>query len=701
MVGVTKMASGKKVSEAAGRNKLAKTTNNTSETNSDKQSNGEESEEEDDSFGEDQADSYSSSEFVTDTSDEEDVENTIGNIDIDWYKDQEHLGYNRDGEKIMKPPGSLGTAIDDFLAQCDDPNYFRTVYDKLTGRKVILSDEDIDIINRIRNATYPDSSYDAYEPYTDFFSSEVSIHPAQNRPETKASFIPSLSEKRAITKLVQMIKTGRIKPTKPKPKKQDQFKFSYDLWLKDGDINDRRHRGHIAAPKMNLPGHAESYNPPPEYLLTNDDVKKWESMSDEERDSFFLPQRFGNLRSVPFYKNYVRERFERCLELYLCPRQRRKRANVDPNSLIPQLPRPKDLQPFPSAQALVYKGHVDIVNSITVELRGQFFASGSKDCTVKIWETSTARCWKTIQFEEPVKFVSWCPNMSLNVLAVVTGKKVWMINPKVGDSNISEETDLMFKLSNVDSKDKQKASTSKSLVEWITLSEKQDGDKWCKGCRLYTEYAHEIEQITWHNKGDYFAVVMPTARSSSVVINHLIKRQSQIPFKKGKLTYQRVAFHPKKPQFFAADDRSVQIYDLMKQQLIKKLTTGLKSTSCIAIHSGGDNLLLGSFDPRLIWFDTDLSTKPYRTMRYHKGAIRSVCYHRSYPLFASGSEDGHVIVSHGMVYDDLLQNPLIVPVKLLHGHEHQDSMTVTDCVFHPSQPWIFTCGADKTIRLYS
>ena len=29
----------------------------------------------------------------------------------------------------------------------------------------------------------------------------------------------------------------------------------------------------------------------------------------------------------------------------------------------------------------------------------------------------------------------------------------------------------------------------------------------------------------------------------------------------------------------------------------------------------GDNLIVGSYDCRLSWFDLDLSTKPYKTLR--------------------------------------------------------------------------------------
>ena len=50
---------------------------------------------------------------------------------------------------------------------------------------------------------------------------------------------------------------------------------------------------------------------------------------------------------------------------------------------------------------------------------------------------------------------------------------------------------------------------------------------------------------------------------------------------------------------------------------------------------------------------------------------------------------------------DLMTNPLIVPVKVLRGHAVQDFQGVLDCAFHPRQPWIFSGGADASICLFS
>ena len=50
---------------------------------------------------------------------------------------------------------------------------------------------------------------------------------------------------------------------------------------------------------------------------------------------------------------------------------------------------------------------------------------------------------------------------------------------------------------------------------------------------------------------------------------------------------------------------------------------------------------------------------------------------------------------------DLLKNPLIVPVKILKGHKVVSDLGVLCCEFHPTQPWLFSSGADHTIRLFT
>lgn len=623
-----------------------------------------------------------------DTSDEEDARNTIGNIPVEWYNDYPHIGYNLHGKRILKP--ATADELDQFLSKMDDPNYWRTVRDKATMKEVVLSNEELDLINRLQNSQFPDAGYDPCEPYVDFFTGEKMLHPLSDAPEPKSRHIPSKWEHKRVMKIVRAIRNGWIKPKKDE--KADKPRY-YLIWDKEDDQTKPRHNMHIPAPKMKLPGHEESYNPPPEYLPTEEEIAAWEAMDPEDRQRNFLPKKYSSLRLVPAYNKFIQERFERCLDLYLCPRQRKMRVQVNPEDLLPKLPRPKDLQPFPSTESIVYKGHTGVVRCLAVDPTGQWIASGGDDKVVKFWEVCTGRCLKTLECGGAVYSISWNPNPSLILLAIAVEHKVVIVNHFLGDKLLCATTDEI-----IESYTSQgEAGPKQSGVEWSVAGE----EEYKNGERLVLKHNKVISQITWHGKGDYFASVVPQGANKSVFIHQMTKRRSQCPFKKSKGLIQKVLFHPTRPFLFVATQRFIRVYNLTKQELTKKLVSNVKWISSMAVHPKGDNLIVGSYDRRLSWFDMDLSTKPYKTLRSHKKALRQVTFHRHYPLFASASDDGTVIVCHGRIFNDLMQNPLIVPVKVLKGHKVQGELGVLDCQFHPNQPWIFTAGADHLIRLFT
>ena len=190
-------------------------------------------------------------------------------------------------------------------------------------------------------------------------------------------------------------------------------------------------------------------------------------------------------------------------------------------------------------------------------------------------------------------------------------------------------------------------------------------------------------------------------QNRAVAIHQLSRHTSQSPFRKSKGIVQRTEFHPFRPVLFVATQRYIRSYDLSKQELIKTLQPGARWISSFDVHSGGENLIIGSYDKRLLWHDLELSTKPFRTLRYHEKAIRAVKYHQAFPLFASASDDGTVQVFHGKVFADMMENPLIVPLKILRGHKIAQALGVLDVDWHPKQCWLFSAGADGTARLWN
>ncbi|TDH64827.1 uncharacterized protein CCR75_000594 [Bremia lactucae] len=663
------------------------------------------------------------------SSDDEENVNTIGNVPLRWYEDYDHIGYNVEGTKIMR--SNNGDGIDNAIAAKDDPNYDRTVYDAYNDRKIVISDRNMEIIRRMQAGAFAHPEFEAYPDYVDIFSSNKMIHSMGNDLEPKSRFLPSKWERMKVIKIMKGIKEGRIKLDHGPEKKQDV----YQMWFDDDQAQTRKGPAHVQAPKMPLPGHIESYNPPEEYLFTKEERRAWEEADPEDREHNFMPKKFKSLREVCGYGGFVRERFERCLDLYLAPRVNKRKLNIDPESLLPELPKPQDLRPFPNTLELVFEGHTGRIRSLAVDPYGQYIASGSDDFTVRIWELETARCLHVYNVGAVVHKLSWNPNKDHQLLAVAAAKKVFVIatgtgsadqtdltNALVGDAKDSIQTsskqegkkdsnDADVQVIEEDEAAVEADSLKKKVpVTWRFYSGTKDTHKstdrpWLErrvgtGIRIVLHHTSDVKSVAWHYKGDYLSTVAPGAGSGAVLIHQLSKRVTQNPFQKSVGQVQCVLFHPSKPFFFHATQRHVRVYNLVKQSIVKKLSSGVKWISSMAVHPNGDHLLVGSYDRRLCWFDLDLSSRPFKTLKYHEKAVRDVSFHAKYPLMASASDDGTIHIFHAMVYSDLMKNPLIVPLKILRGHKVSGGLGVMALAFHPTLPWVVTGGADGSIRLF-
>jgi ribosome biogenesis protein ERB1 len=104
---------------------------------------------------------------------------------------------------------------------------------------------------------------------------------------------------------------------------------------------------------------------------------------------------------------------------------------------------------------------------------------------------------------------------------------------------------------------------------------------------------------------------------------------------------------------------------------------------------------------QLICYDIDLSTKPYKTMQFHEKAITNINFHQEYPLMASSSNDGTVHIFHFKNNTEIMQDAVMLPLKVLRGHSIKSLEGVKNIIFHPSQPWIFSTGADGKVLLWT
>lgn len=90
------------------------------------------------------------------------------------------------------------------------------------------------------------------------------------------------------------------------------------------------------------------------------------------------------------------------------------------------------------------------------------------------------------------------------------------------------------------------------------------------------------------------------------------------------------------------------------QGLAKKLQMGSSGkVLSMDVHPSGDHVVVGMSDGRASWFDLDLSSTPYRTLRHHQLPVTSVAYHPRYPLFATASGETRAL--------QLIKRPLVQP----------------------------------------
>lgn len=395
-----------------------------------------------------------------------------------------------------------------------------------------------------------------------------------------------------IMKVVRAIRAGRITPGVKKEQEKPQF---YNIWSNEDQALDINHPMHMPAPKMKLPGHEESYNPPAEYLFTEEEKKEWEETEPSDRKLDFIPQKYDSLRKVPGYNNFVQERFSRCLDLYLAPRSLKRKPKIlegvtKPEDLLPQLPDPSQLKPFPTFCAVVYEHPNNVrVRCISVDPTGSWVLTGAEDGVLRLWECRRGKClmsWK-INPAGPVLGVEWCPDKEKLLFAAVSEGKL-VIGSPLDLLPPSAQTAMLDYAHGGFSLSSEGLPAPVEDVKWTRRSKTSDNET--DGILLEISMPGNPKQVKWHRKGDYLATVAPDVGGRSVLMHQITKHSTQAPFSRLKGVVQCVAFHPTRPHFLVATERAVRIYDLMAKGLVKQLQPNVRHVSSVDVHPMGECL---------------------------------------------------------------------------------------------------------------
>ena len=121
--------------------------------------------------------------------------NTIGDIDVEkYYGSMPHIGYDINGRRIMRP--AAGAALDQLLETIDLPKGWTGIVDKETGELKNLTDEELEIIKRIRREELPNDQIDIFDvsSHSNHTNLAVSLSKRRSlsvirRPRTKTTFL--------------------------------------------------------------------------------------------------------------------------------------------------------------------------------------------------------------------------------------------------------------------------------------------------------------------------------------------------------------------------------------------------------------------------------------------------------------------------------------------------------------------------------
>ena len=399
-----------------------------------------------DSFGGDELENHDDHNNNNSDSDSSDggrpQRNTAGDVPLEWYRAEDHIGYDVDGKRLGRKPRK--DALDALLERADGGAALRTIYDERNDEDIVLTRDEVRMVTNIRRGAFPHlglsaeagGGIDPFEPEDDYYTRHRLVSPINAAPEPKRRFMPSKWEERAVVKLVRALRKGWIKPRDRDAKLRDPEAEMFGgpprdflMWGDDGalvgsDLPGNAGIAPLPAPKVPLPGHGDSYNPPAEYLAIEEEKEKetgekkaedGEDENDDDGENERKKKFFDSLRSVPAYADFVRERFERCLDLYLCPRAKKRTPHVDDAAtLLPDLPSPQDLRPFPrrlaarlrdcgassssaapgdaaSAAAASASAPLPALRGVALDPRGQWVAAAGDAGIVAFWDARTGR----------------------------------------------------------------------------------------------------------------------------------------------------------------------------------------------------------------------------------------------------------------------------------------------------------------------
>ena len=222
---------------------------------------------------------------------------------------------------------------------------------------------------------------------------------------SRKSYEPSLAEKKEVNRLAKMIEDGLIKIEEKK--EENFFDEISDIWKFENTNSLKYHPSKgFMMPKPDAPDNDVSYN----YLNYNDENHE------------------TSLRKMSKYEHSLTDQFARLNDIYNASRIIRKKHDITEKDILPDVPEPKDLKPFPTKDNISNFGHNNTITSIAVDPAGDYVFSSDVAGFVYFSDVISTKILLEVYLKEKIKNIQY--NSFLSLLAVCCDDTIYFMRPR-------------------------------------------------------------------------------------------------------------------------------------------------------------------------------------------------------------------------------------------------------------------------------